>query len=61
MAKVKARKKPVAKVEIKEEEIAKIDSVEGEPAFENFVNLTRQLLSVPKSEIVEMKRSRKKT
>jgi DNA-binding Xre family transcriptional regulator len=56
----KAGKKLAAKKGINEEEISKIDSVEGEEAFDNFTNLTRQLLSVPKSEIVEMERKRKK-
>jgi hypothetical protein len=56
----KEGKKPAAKKGINEEEISKIDSVEGEEAFENFTNLTRQLLSVPKSKIIEMEKSRKK-
>ncbi len=54
------RKNTVDKMAVNEEEIEKIDCVEGEQAFDNFVNLTRQLLSVPKSQIVEMERSRKK-
>jgi hypothetical protein len=32
--------------------------VEGDEAFQNFVNLTRRVLSVPKSEIEKLKQGR---
>lgn len=37
-----------------------LEYVEGEQAYENFVNLAKRLISVPKSEIVELERKRKK-
>jgi len=56
----KASRKPSAKRGINLEELAKIQCVEGQEAHQNFVNLTRQLLAIPKSDIVEMERNRKK-
>ena len=56
----KEPKKPAVKRGINLEEMTKINCVEGREAHENFVNLTRQLLSIPKSDIAEIERSRKK-
>ncbi len=52
-------KPKVSKLQAQKEE-RKIEYVEGDEAFQNFVNLARRVISVPKSEIDELERNRKK-
>lgn len=51
---------PKSRQKAKQGKLKELEYVEGEQAYDNFVNLTKRLISVPKSDIVEMERSRKK-
>lgn len=56
MAKLKAPK--IVRKPLPRKEPAPKEYVEGDEAFQNFVDLTRRVLSVPKGEIEKMKQRR---
>ncbi len=60
MAEPRAKAPKKASGKSRKREPRKIEYVEGEEAFQNFVDLAKQLILVPKSQIAELERKGKR-